>query len=947
MRKNIINLKAAMDLIRETMSEEKKQNSESPPYFFVIGAGVSAPEIEDANALIEGLVLLTKKRGQADAGRFDQILAQTEKYSVETGELYSFWLQSAFKSKIECRQYLKELVRPARISAANLLLGQILCAKTLATSVLSSNFDDKLSQALELLGARDVFIADAPADCAGIAPSNDEIQLIYVRGSYHYYSFGKNNTQLRAASDEIQHMEDVLDTFYKCKTPIFIGYGGGEGDEIMTRLKEQLRHPLRYSVLWFCYNQKAYDTLPDWLTNNGNVIFVLPEKGTDCSSAADCFLGKAAQEDLLPASDVFSALISSFAIEPPELYFDRDAYYQRTLAQSLPEDEDIFYLKRWAKRMSRAEQDAGSDVERLIKKMENAAVSKSIHALSELTDVLKDTSFLSKEDFYHTLFKIICPLLNDRTGMSPDEDTLALCTSTLLYLEKMLHLLTQVEDAAKVLSAILSRLPVHNPAYAQRILPMCDQILFICRKSSALFDLEIKALHIRAELSSGAQRAALQDQIAGRCFLHKDNAGAAFAAITALYEMFVKSRSPEERKALLDNIEELSYIFPEDKRFQKRFYETKLRALTQSGSNPSRFVAYIEEMSGRDDPAFYSLILKAYQTQIKELTEPAEQLRLCKAALKYGEQPDADNCAGVLAFIDILSTMVYIFTGRQELGEAKKYCFEILTLQKMIPFCVFARRHAVFAMNLLAFTAADMGEKEKWYRGILSLCLSHTDNPELLAGLFSAIENLLKILPEDAQQKLIAENRPYLKYSRAQALCAQAVIDLLAGNTAVAEAQLLIAYDLYEALFGADYDNPAAKHLAYIKRKQHSDTIKIPLLTLLKEKSSNRGDAFRCINLALCYIEGNKVKPDWTQAVDVFNKIENDVPPALAWWKNASVVGEEESALVLLMLYLTNKAALSDIGLSDAAFKEQCEKITCLPQNFNQLFPVFDHLLVF
>lgn len=942
MRKNIIDLKTAIDLIRNAVADEKKHSEEGFPYFFLIGAGVSAPEIKDASRMAADCAVLAEKQYLGDFVRYKQLLTQAEKYADDPGRLYSFWLRAAFQNKKERRQYLKTLVEPAKISTANLLLGQLLCSKRLAASVLSANFDDKLAQALSLLGARGVFIADDPCDCSDISPSDGQLQLIYVNGTYPFYDCGKDGAQLPAPADDIQNMANVLDSFYKTKTPIVVGYGGCENDLIMARLKDALRHPLPYSVLWFCYDQKAYDALPEWLKNNGNVLFVLPERAPDCSSAADCFLSTGAEiESVLPAADVLRAMIARFEIEPPEIFYDPYAYYTRAFAQSLGDDSDELYLRAWLKRMRRRSGGEASDTDILLQKLEHAAVRKNLPDVAVLARELGAAS-LTKEACSRVLFDILYPLLSNKNGIASDEDRLALCAEALSYLEKLLYLVTQAEGSDKVLSAVMSVLPVKNEACRARVLSLCDRIILLCRQDAQQFGLEIQAMCIKAELLTGAQRYALQEQIAGRCFFHKDKPEAALSAITALYRMFIRTPSPDEQRLLLDHIEELSFLFPDNEEIQMRFFEARLRALELSGGNPSRFSAYISEMAGRGDPEYHALILKAYQTQIRESSDPAEQLRLCKAALKYGGQPDAAGCGSVLAFIDILSTMVYIFTGRQELSHAKEYCHKILELQKRIPLCVYARRHGVFAMNLLAYTAADDAEKEKWYRAIISLCMPRTDIPELLSGLFSAVESLLRLLPEEAQQKLLEENRPYVKYSRAQALCAQAASDCLSGNIGQAVTALEQAYAAFEELFGAQYDNPAAGYLAYIKRKYHNDDIQTPLLTLLRETAGNRGDAFRCINLALCYIEGNKVQPSWTQAIALFGQIEGDVLPALTWWLNSAVVGEEESALVLLMLYLTNKVSLSDIGLNEAGLKLLSGKISCLPPNFHQLFPHFE-----
>lgn len=942
MKNNAFFLKDAVHLIRETVSAHKEQNEDSP-YFFLVGAGVSSSQIKDSIGLAKDLTSLIKKKAQSCGNHFEKLQSEASGVNAHPTEQYSFWLKSAFGNHAERLQYLKELVRGAKISSANMLLAQILSSRQIAASVVTTNFDDKLFQALQLIGAHDLFAADsissASASASAVSPHDDQLQIIYAHGTYHFYDVDNiNHKNIRPG--ETHPMTDILDRFYKSKIPIVVGYGGWEDDIVMSRLKEQLRHPLPHCVVWFCYNRQSYRSLPDWLVGNGNVIFVLPENSSECSSDTDCFFaGESMGEEVLAAHDVFSAMISEFEIAAPEIFYDSFNYYMRAAEKLLPKSEDNFCLKRWARRIKVAEQYTISDTECSIKKLENAAVRKNLNEAAKQISALSDMDFLSENDFHYTLFSVVCPLLNEKNSMAGNEDHIVFCESVAACLEKKFHLLAGVEQLYDLLRGMLERIEENCPGHEARVLSLVGKIAILCRKSSDLLALEIKCLHVSFNLTSGADRCKLQEQIVGRCLLNREKTGAACAASGTLCKMYLLSNSPEEKMQLFENLRQLSCIFPEETAIHKRFYTIWLRVAEKSGKSPDRFDACINDMSGRGNPELGFLLAEAYQMKMASTNDKDEQLRLCGIALKYGEQQHEESCGCTLTLMNVLSAMVFILAGRQQIIETKKNCLKLLELQKKIPFCACAKMHAVLALNLLALTAAGKDEKEARYRAVIALCMSDTDKPEFLARLFCAIDDLLKILPEEEGRRLASENKLYQKHARAQAIHAQATNEYLEGNLESAEPLFTDAYTLFKELFGDEYDNPAGIPLAYIKRKRPSSRVKIPLPDLLKETRSNIGNAFRCINLALCHIEGNAVPQSFTAAVAELNKIETDLPSALSWWKNESVVGEEESALVLLLLYFSCKIGFSDIGLPETIFKEKCKKITCLPPNLKQLFP--------
>ena len=153
-----------------------------------------------------------------------------------------------------------------------------------------------------------------------------------------------------------------------------------ENDVIMTRIRERLQYDLPFNMLWFCYTQEDYESLPNWLKESSDVRFVVPiskEEKVDELKSLD--------KKVLPAKDVFSAIISKFEIELPSLLANPIDYILQLTKSILPNDESIFPIKTWKQRLDYMEEHITA-VERYLIEIEEAAAKKSI---VELTDKVK------------------------------------------------------------------------------------------------------------------------------------------------------------------------------------------------------------------------------------------------------------------------------------------------------------------------------------------------------------------------------------------------------------------------------------------------------------------------------------------------------------------------------------------------------------------------------
>jgi hypothetical protein len=144
-------------------------------FFIIAGAGISSPYVPTAREIERDCRETAKKYGRTDE--------PTSKSPLDT---YSHWLQKAFPQARDRQQYFRKLIEKKPISHANFRLAHLLTAKSLATLVVTPNFDQFLSGALNLFGQAHV-VCDHPATAERIDPESEEIQVVHVHGTYWFY----------------------------------------------------------------------------------------------------------------------------------------------------------------------------------------------------------------------------------------------------------------------------------------------------------------------------------------------------------------------------------------------------------------------------------------------------------------------------------------------------------------------------------------------------------------------------------------------------------------------------------------------------------------------------------------------------------------------------------------------------------------------------------------
>ena len=141
----IIKLREAVALIWETVKTTAEQGTIESPYVFIVGSGISAPEILTAGGIIEHCQERVRELYKEDNEELENVSQESEKLLVNSAKYYSYWFGQAYKNKKNRQQYLKDIINNARISTSNLLLAQILNSKKIATTVITPNFDNHLA----------------------------------------------------------------------------------------------------------------------------------------------------------------------------------------------------------------------------------------------------------------------------------------------------------------------------------------------------------------------------------------------------------------------------------------------------------------------------------------------------------------------------------------------------------------------------------------------------------------------------------------------------------------------------------------------------------------------------------------------------------------------------------------------------------------------------------
>ena len=319
-----------MDL--ETAAAEISRASSLRPdsFFFMVGAGVSAPCIPLASQVIEDCRQRVKEAGK----RVRMPDLDEDAYAVA--------LEQAFPSRVARRDYFNELVRCAPLTLANMVLAQLLADGQLTRLVVTTNFDRQVEQGLDLHRAP-YLVCDHPGMITRLDnPPPGHALVCHLHGSHLYYDLKNTRNEIDSVGEpEFADLRTFLDTQLRTKSPIVVGYSGWEHDMFMRTLRVRLeaQSMLAAPIYWFCYNRSAEASLPEWLRDHESVRCVAPAIHMVGDGEADKFS--------LPANQVLDAIARHAGLLAPEFVTDPLHALQLRVNLHIESHSDSAVPDRW------------------------------------------------------------------------------------------------------------------------------------------------------------------------------------------------------------------------------------------------------------------------------------------------------------------------------------------------------------------------------------------------------------------------------------------------------------------------------------------------------------------------------------------------------------------------------------------------------------------------
>lgn len=885
-----VGLREAVNLIWETVKiTEEQGGSQESPYLFIVGAGISAPEILSANGIVQHCKEKVKELYKDNTVEFNSIEEKSKSLNINSAEYYSFWFGQAYKNKIHRQQYLKKIIKNARISTSNLLLAQILNSRKIASTVITPNFDNQLLKSLNLLGNYNVFSANNVLDNIALNRNSEEIQLMHVHGTYEFYDCCnlENEISRIARGQGIKSTAGTIEEFLKKQAPIVIGYSGWEDDVIMSKIKERLQYAaLPYSIIWFCYTIKDYELLPTWLKESEDVFFVLPEQ--KCKNDKDEDIK---EESVLPAEDVLAALITKFEFKAPNLFSNPIQYYIELIDGFLPENADVFPIKSWKRRLDHIEENLGI-IDKKIIELDDAAARKDVIDISR---ILKDINFnfISIDDLEHIVEGNILPLLNNKNRIEDKSDLIVFLNVILeLFLERAKDI--KVEKMKKYLEKTFDFL-VFNQEKLEKsnLIKMCDKLLEICKLSDECEELELIILGTKSETVGTEERIELQNEIIERGIIKIEDYRMARLILIAVNKQIEDSgKITEKQKVIMQSV---IAVHGQNSKILELYYKGMITFFI----NDIETGMGIEELQKQivEKKLSKELLLIAQWRQCEKEEDNRKRISLAIKAIENYESDDNTDCASCAAFACLLQ---HIIVGKLEENEViqQKYIEEAIYFCERTEDCKFVPEIVVHALRFYIENIKSQYEQKDLCRKVSEIC----KKKRMYDDWAYLCTKYVSFLDEKEKTIYINENDTYRMFKEASEKVSDAINNYEKHNVYIAKELLIESSDIFDKIFADEY-NPAALNICFMVRRGEIPEINIPVLEILNKITWLEGDAFLHINKALAYVQIG----DWCSARKEVQDIDYQLDSALIWWNKEDVVGRLEKFTVILLLVLEKK----------------------------------------
>lgn len=876
------------------MSNHQKSSAVFP-YFFIVGAGISAPEIPTSSTIIEQCKKKVKDISQEN---YQECEEETEDYINDPMTYYSSWIQYAFPNRIDRSNYFKELIKKSKISSANLMLAQILNSKSFANTVFTTNFDDSIKKALELMGTDDFFVAENVMDNLAVNNQTKDIQIVHVHGTYNFYDCANLKSEINnvASQSGIISSYRLLSSFLSNQAPIVVGYSGWENDVIMTCLKERLSQPTPLQFIWVCYDLDSYRRLPDWLKNSDSINFVVPEKDIpDCKDDKDSvgYLEKNENAIRNDATNFFRRIKAEFNIASPTIFSDPYSYYSERFDKLLPVHEDVLHLRYWTKRM-KVLNSYDNEFEKHFKILEKIFIKKDYIEASRELCILKDVE-LSENDVEFLCSSLIKDFILAES-ITPLNQRISFHNSVIDFIENHLN---NFSDEKSLTDSLIWAMDVDISSFdeAQKLIPIFDRVLEIAAKDKRLLEIELHALSKKAPLSEEEEAIKCWEEIIDKSPKTTKNKRILDIRFTALvqYSLLVEPENSEKiikesekilkeinnefNRLILTRSKAILLFRIHTKRTQKKWAADILNLLSNHNKSIDLFL-YIDIA---DD------LLDCNTNELSSVLDINELINtLIQLIDDY--RPYADNFQ---ALIDYVRCCYFICNNTDYDSIVGEYCRRIIDLQEC-----FHQQYKIYKYYL-------------YFSLLLYLQL-----PNSIVPISEKNTQLSKVKNSEFYESVfydVLENAWFFEFDYINS------IPVLCENISLVEndsTELQEGYDCYcagdktksEEYFIRLMDSKCERvaqtaigNLMFMSRRGETgyDFSFWELVNKL-----NHWNATALMNILLyCINHKEQDRIEYTKAKDDFySASEEEIKDVVEWWEQVELVGEEESKLALAIV---------------------------------------------
>ncbi|MBR3978641.1 MAG: SIR2 family protein [Oscillospiraceae bacterium] len=882
-------LEQALHTIKSTMYHHK--SDAYFPYFFIVGAGISVPEIPSASKIVD---ICKETVKEIDPERFVKYEEESKPFLENGMKYYSSWIEYAYPNRINRSQLFKGLCSKAKISSANLMLAQILHSGKFANTVFTTNFDDSIKKALELMGTKSFFCAENIMDNLVVNNQTKDIQVIHVHGTFNFYDCANLEKEIDGVASQTGAVSSaqLLSSFLYNQAPIIVGYSGWENDVIMRCLKERLNYPTPLQYIWICYNKQSYQSLPDWIKEKDSVIFVVPESDDgDCDDTKDTLAWDASSNaNFIDATTFFKRIISGFKLDAPLIFTDPYSYYSQKIQTVLPKNEDVLHLRHWTQRLKIIESD--NVFENLVQRLETIYIAKDYN---EANNVLREIIGLplsgANAEFVCT--SLIKEFIRDEDAIPSFDIRLKFHLTALDFVEKNISQLSHIDGLISTLRAILFTRFRHTEK--SKVLELLEKVIELCIKDSRLLVIELTAIGMKSDFVEKELKLSLLQQVLTRCPNDTKNKDFVFLRYKALRETARLSRS-NEAISLIEEADNLVTILDRDI-YSAYLYLTKSEVLpyiTRTDVKEQWMMEILKFLSSPDDDIDIDTYVEV-AANLSILTDDeifgdtrANQVEdtITKLLLNYAV--DHTNCHSILHYSQCCELICRATKADTTVADFCKKVFAVMPLfpHKCKGYLMSLKYLANKFLSLPAdvvneFEKIDLiaGIKENEHTDSLYFHLLHyASSCELINDFSRFSDDIAYVLEQQEKAQNGYERYCSGDYKQAEIMFSE-VINCKVPLTA----------------------DSARTNLAYMIRrneteKSYSFEEIIDQLVYWSE--------FDLMNILLYYIaKGETNNKTYIKAKEKFEKIsEEERNNIIEWWSNVERVGEKESKLALSLI---------------------------------------------